>query len=94
MMTTYINVACDIYNCTIGDIMGNSRYRNIVNARYLIFALALENGYNPLHITPLLNRGRCMTYHFLKMVRALKKNDNKFIKALNNANTILSLHKQ
>ena len=89
MMTTYINVACDIYNCTIGDIMGNSRNRNIVNARYLIFALALENGYNPLRITPQLNRGRCMTYHFLKMVRALKRSDKNFIVALNKASYML-----
>lgn len=93
-MNIIFEVACIIYNCTINDIMGSSRKRNIVNARYLIYALALENGYNPLHISPMMNRGRCMTYHFLKMVRALKKNDNKFIKALNNANTILSLHKQ
>ena len=94
MMTTYINVACDIYNCTIGDIMGNSRYRNFVNARYLIFALALENGYNPLRITPQLNRGRCMTYHFLKIVRALKRIDKNFIIALEKANKILNMNKQ
>ena len=89
MMTTYINVACEIYNCTIDDIMGFSRYRNIVNARYLIFALALDNGYNPLHIAPKLNRGRCMTYHFLKMVRAFKQRDKNFIIALNKANYML-----
>lgn len=93
-MNRIFEVACIIYNCTINDIMGNSRNRNIVNARYLIFALALENGHNPLHIAPKLNRGRCMTYHFLKMVRALKRSDKNFVIALDKANNILNMSKQ
>ena len=88
-MTEILEVACRVCGCSVRQAKGSDRRAKVMNARYIFFLLAREEGARQFESLWFLNRSRNVGYHYSKTARNFEQNDTAFQKLLARAKNAL-----